>query len=128
MFNLPFRSKAFVAVFFSHVIEHVKPREAVSLLKDFGRISSLLVVVTPSYHRHFWTPGHVVTYTPETLERVLHTACFKVLLLTLDKAFVINLAPHLLPKFLIKILNLIPIPQVKVNLLAIGIVNLSCSR
>jgi len=127
MFNLPFRNRAFAAIFFSHVIEHVKLREAVLLLKDFGRIAPLLIVVTPSYHRHFWTPGHVIAYTSETLKKVLHAACYRVLLVTLDKAFVINLSPHLLPKFLIKILNLLPIPQVKLNLLAIAITDLSCS-
>jgi len=121
MFKLPFRDLSFDAIFFSHVIEHVTVGEAVSLLRGFRRLSKLLVVVTPSYHRHFWTPGHVTAYTPKTLEKVLKMAGYRVLLVTYDKAFMLNTPMKLIPPFLVKILNMFPIAQFKVNLIAVGI-------
>jgi len=121
MFKLPFRDLSFDAIFFSHVIEHVTVKEAVSLLRTFRKLSRLLIVVTPSYHRLFWTPGHVTAYTPKTLEKVLKIAGYRVLLVTYDKAFMLNILMKLIPPFLIKILNMFPIAQFKVNLIAVGI-------
>jgi len=121
MFELPFRDLSFDAIFFLHIIEHVTIREAVSLLREFRRLSKLLVVVTPSYHRHFWTPGHVTAYTPKTLEKVLKIAGYRVLIVTYDKAFMLNTPMKLIPPFLVKVLNMFPVAQFKVNLIAVGI-------
>jgi len=75
-----------------------------------------LVVVAPSYHRHFWTPGHVTAYMPKTLEKVLEIAGYRVL-----KAFMLTTPMMLIPPFLVEILNMFPIAQFKVNLIAVGI-------
>lgn len=121
MFYLPFRNHSFDAIFFSHVIEHVPISEAIPLLRTFREIGKLLVIITPSYHRGFWTPGHIVAYTPKVLEKVMKLAGYETLLVTYDKAFMLNVHANLFPSTLVKILNNIPIMRVKVNLLAIGI-------
>ncbi len=96
--------------------------EAVFLLKISKMLSNLLIVITPPYHRSFWTSGHDVAYTPKTLKKVLKLAGYKVILITYDKASMLYIGNmKLFPSILLKILNIIPIARIKVNLLAVGI-------
>jgi ubiquinone/menaquinone biosynthesis C-methylase UbiE len=76
MLHMPFRAKSFDVIFYSHVIEHVTVREAVQILSQFSRIASIVVIITPSYHRSFWTPGHITPYTMKTLAKLLTLAGF----------------------------------------------------
>ena len=123
MFHMPFKDKSFDMIFYSHVIEHVTAREAIQILSQFSKIASIVVIITPSYHRSFWTPGHITPYTMKTLAKVLALAGFRPLLITYDKAFILNLSPQVFERnrLLVSLLNNIPISCVKLNLLAIGI-------
>jgi len=123
MFHMPFRAKSFDAIFYSHVIEHITVREAIQILSQFGRIANIVVIITPSYHRSFWTPGHITPYTMKTLAKVLTLAGFHPLLITYDKAFILNLSSHMFERsrLLVRLLNNIPISFAKLNLLAVGI-------
>jgi 2-polyprenyl-3-methyl-5-hydroxy-6-metoxy-1,4-benzoquinol methylase len=122
MFHMPFRAKSFDVIFYSHVIEHVTVREAIQILSQFSKIASIVVIITPSYHRSFWTPGHITPYTMKTLAKILTLAGFHPLLVTYDKAFILNLPPQVLErnKLIASLLNNIPISFAKLNLLAIG--------
>jgi ubiquinone/menaquinone biosynthesis C-methylase UbiE len=123
MFHMPFKDKSFDMIFYSHVIEHVTVREAIQILSQFSKIASIVVIITPSYHRSFWTPGHITPYTMKTLAKVLALAGFRPLLITYDKAFILNLPPQVFERnrLLVSLLNNIPISRVRLNLLAIGI-------
>lgn len=123
MFYMPFRDKSFDVIFYSHVIEHVTVRETIQILSHFSRIACTVVIITPSYHRSFWTPGHTTPYTMKTLAKVLTLAGFHPLLITYDKAFILNLPSQVFERngLLVSLLNNIPISRVKLNLLAIGI-------
>jgi ubiquinone/menaquinone biosynthesis C-methylase UbiE len=123
MSHMPFKDKSFDMIFYSHVIEHVTVREAIQILSQFSKIASIVVIITPSYHRSFWTPGHITPYTMKTLAKVLALAGFRPLLITYDKAFILDLPPQVFERnrLLVSLLNNIPISRVRLNLLAIGI-------
>jgi len=122
MFHLPFRDDSFHVIFYSHVIEHVSARDAVKILNSFCKIARLLIIITPSYHRNFWTPGHITPYTMKILNKIMILSGFDPLLVTYDKALILNLPSQIFEKRLIKnFLNNIPISRIKLNLIAIGI-------
>jgi len=122
MFHLPFRDDSFHVIFYSHVIEHVSARDAVKILNSFCKIARLLIIITPSYHRNFWTPGHITPYTMKILNKVMILSGFDPLLVTYDKALILDLPSQIFEKRLIKnFLNNIPISRIKLNLIAIGI-------
>lgn len=120
MFHLPFRSNAADAIMFSHVIEHITVLEAISLLKSFKEVGVVMIIVTPSYHRTFWSPGHVTPYTIKTIKRVMELAGYKSIIVNYDKAFVLSIPLKLFPELIVKLLNLIPIARLKANILAVG--------
>lgn len=120
MFHLPFRSNAVDAIMFSHVIEHITVLEAIHVLRNFREIGDTVVIVTPSYHRTFWVPGHVTPYTLKTIRRVMEIAGYRAVTVSYDKAFVLGIPLKLFPELIVKLLNLIPIARLKVNILAIG--------
>jgi 2-polyprenyl-3-methyl-5-hydroxy-6-metoxy-1,4-benzoquinol methylase len=122
MFHMPFKNDSFHVIFYSHVIEHVSVRDAVKILNSFCKIARIIIIITPSYHRNFWTPGHITPYTMKILNKVMILSGFDPLLVTYDKAFILNLPSQIFENRLIKdFLNNIPISRVKLNLIAIGI-------
>jgi len=120
MFHLPFRSNAVDVIIFSRVIEHISVSEAISFLRSFNRLSNTIIVITPSYHRAFWSPGHVTPYTLKTIRRVLELANYKPMIITYDKAFILNIPLKFFPELIVKFLNLTPVARLKVNILAVG--------
>ncbi|MEM2045596.1 MAG: class I SAM-dependent methyltransferase [Candidatus Bathyarchaeia archaeon] len=65
---LPFKDSSVDGVFFSHVIEHLE--NPFPILEEIRRVlkkGGVLVVITPTEHKHFYTPGHVRAYTKKTL-------------------------------------------------------------
>jgi len=123
MFHMPFRARSFDVIFYSHVIEHVTVREAIQILSQFSKIACIVVIITPSYHRSFWTPGHITPYTMKTSAKVLTLAGFRPLLITYDKAFILNLPPQVFERnrLIVSLFNNMPMSFMKLNLLAIGI-------
>jgi ubiquinone/menaquinone biosynthesis C-methylase UbiE len=84
--HLPFKDNSIDGAFFSHVIEHIPFSNTIAVLREIKRvIRSKLVVITPTKHRNFWSPGHVTLYDKQKLIHVLKKAVFYV-----SKFFMIN--------------------------------------
>jgi ubiquinone/menaquinone biosynthesis C-methylase UbiE len=116
--HLPFRDDSIHGAFFSHVIEHVPFLNGIAVLREIKRIiRNRLVVVTPTEHRGFWTPGHVTSYDKQKLVHVLKKAGFYVNKCFYDKCFVLRL-PDL--KLLAPIFNALPVIWLKMNIVAIA--------
>lgn len=69
--QLPFDGSAFDGIYCAHLIEHLTPRDAHSLLREMARvlqISGVIVLQTPLLHRGFFNDlTHVRPYHPEAI-------------------------------------------------------------
>jgi ubiquinone/menaquinone biosynthesis C-methylase UbiE len=116
--HLPFRGNSIDGAFFSHVIEHSPFLNAIAVLREIKRvIRNKLVVVTPTKHRGFWTPGHVTSYDKQNLVHVLKKAGFYVNKCFYDKCFMLKL-PDL--ELLADIFNALSVIWLKMNIVAIA--------
>jgi len=116
--HLPFRDNSIDGAFFSHVIEHVPFLNAIAVLREIKRvIRNRLVVVTPTEHRGFWTPGHVTSYDKYKLVHVLKEAGFYVNKCFYDKCFMLKL-PDL--ELLATLFNMLPFIWLKMNIVAVA--------
>ncbi len=114
--HLPFRDRSIDGVFFSHVIEHIPQSDIGCVLKEIERIVKYnLVVVTPTEHRDFWTPGHVTSYDKDKLMSVLQEAGFLCHKVFYDKFFMLSLPDH---EALCKIFNSLPFIWARMNIVA----------
>jgi ubiquinone/menaquinone biosynthesis C-methylase UbiE len=116
--HLPFRENSVDGAFFSHVIEHVPFSIAIAVLREIKRIiRNKLVVVTPTKHRDFWSPGHVTSYDKQKLTHVLKKAGFYVSKCFYDKGFVLRLPDR---EFLVVIFNALPFVWLRMNIVAVA--------
>ncbi|MGC9108447.1 MAG: class I SAM-dependent methyltransferase [Infirmifilum sp.] len=110
MFLLPLRDNPVDCVYFSHVIEHiVDPRPVLGEFKRILRKGGCLVVITPTYHRWFFTPGHVRPYT-------LRKESFNVRLVGYSHILFVRKNLHLIKE----LINVLPIMSFKEVIIAIA--------
>lgn len=59
--QMPYKDKEFDVVFAAHVLEHVKPLDALTALEEFQRIGKHVIIVVPNpYHPTFYVmPQHL---------------------------------------------------------------------
>lgn len=75
--HLPFKDSSMDGVFFSHVIEHLEnPFPIFGEIRRVLKKGGVLVVITPTEHKYFYTPGHVRAYIKKTLSEILLKAGF----------------------------------------------------
>jgi len=69
--RLPFKKCSFDGVFCAHLIEHFDSKDALSLLKEIGRVlmpGGILLIQTPLLHKAFFNNfTHEKVYTPEAI-------------------------------------------------------------
>jgi ubiquinone/menaquinone biosynthesis C-methylase UbiE len=115
---LPFRNNSVDGAFFSHVIEHIPSSNAVAVLREIKRIiKNKLVIVTPTEHRDFWSPGHITSYDKRKLTHVLKKAGFYVNKCFYDKCFMLRLPDH---KLFETIFNMLPPIWLRMNIVAVS--------
>jgi len=76
-----------------------------------------LVVITPTYHRWFFTPGHVRPYTPYTLKETLRKEGFNVQLVGYSHIFFVRKNSHLIKE----LINILPLKSFKEVIIAIAL-------
>ncbi|MEM3503638.1 MAG: class I SAM-dependent methyltransferase [Nitrososphaeria archaeon] len=113
---LPFKDSSVDGVFFSHVIEHLQ--NPFPILEEIRRVlknGGVLIVITPTEHKHFYTTGHVRAYTKETLSGTLLGVGFLNIITVYGHSFLLNIKDS---EFLRKIINMMPIIWFKEILIA----------
>jgi ubiquinone/menaquinone biosynthesis C-methylase UbiE len=116
--HLPFKDNSIDGAFFSHVIEHIRFSNAVAVLREIKRVvKNKLVVVTPTEHRDFWSPGHITSYDKRKLLIVLKKAGFYVSKCFYDKCFMLGLPDH---ELFVTIFNVLPFIWLRMNIVAVS--------
>lgn len=116
LFALPLKSGAFDGVFFSHVIEHISADQIHKLISEVNRVlNGKLVVVTPTEHSKFWTEGHVVAYSKNSLEQLLQKEGYIVSKVIYDKCFMLGVNDR---KIWLNFFNKLPLLWLKMNIIA----------
>lgn len=73
--NLPYKDSSFAGINCSHVIEHLFPKDAYTLLKELSRVlkpNGILVIQTPTLWSGFYNNlTHVKPYSPKAITRYL---------------------------------------------------------
>ena len=113
---LPFKDSSVDGVFFSHVIEHLE--NPFPILEEIRRVlkkGGVLVVITPTEHKHFYTPGHVRAYTKKTLSETLLKAGFLNVYTVYGSSFLLGIKDS---EFLKGIISMMPIRWFKEILIA----------
>lgn len=113
---LPLRDSSADGAFFSHVIEHLN--DPFPVLKEIRRVlknRGVLIVITPTEHRHFYTPGHVRAYTKKSLSETLVRAGFLNVYTVYGHSFLLNTKNS---EFLRKIINMMPLQWLREILIA----------
>jgi len=88
------------------------------VLKEIKRvIRRKLIVITPSLHQDFWTPGHVTAYSKDKLVHVLKRAGFYINRCFYDKCFILKLPES---NILVKIFNVMPFIWLRMNIMAVA--------
>jgi ubiquinone/menaquinone biosynthesis C-methylase UbiE len=117
MFSLPLRDDSVDCVFFSHVIEHIiDPR---SVFEEFKRILTkrgCLVIITPTYHRWFFTPGHVRPYTIDRLKETLGEGGYEVIFVGYSHTLFLRRNSRLIKE----LINIFPLRSFKEVIIAIA--------
>jgi len=116
--HLPFKDNSIDGAFFSHVIEHIPFSNTIAVLREIKRvIKNKLVIVTPTEHRDFWSPGHITSYDKQKLIHVLKKAGFISANVFYDKCFMLRLPNR---KFFVVIFNALPLIWLRMNILAVA--------
>lgn len=115
-YHLPLKDSCMDGVFFSHVIEHLQnPFPVLTEIQRVLKNGGVLVVITPTEHRYFYTPGHVYAYTKEALGEALSRAGFLNVHVIYGHSFLLNIKDS---EFLRRIINIMPIRWFKEILIA----------
>ncbi|MEM2704260.1 MAG: class I SAM-dependent methyltransferase [Candidatus Bathyarchaeia archaeon] len=104
---LPFKDSSVDMVFFSHVIEHLEnPFPIFEEIRRVLKNGGVFIVVTPTEHKNFYTPGHVRAYTKKSMSETLARAGFLNVKTVYGHSFLLNIKDS---EFFKKVINVMPI-------------------